>query len=1257
MNRQRYPRLDRSGFPERNDHGLGHHQRSHTYPNRYPPDRVYPDENPPDNYWGEFWRGERGYFRDPPSPGRFTAEPYRPLDDEWSRSSWDTSAEPWPERQPPSPWDRRRRDTAPLFEPSESWKQSHRNESPMLASRRTSTYDRLMPSEQPNGHPEHLPQFIDDFHRPTTSGYSPREYPSHNRSNSYRSEWDAHRWEPIVAHPNEAHGRERRLSHDLRNIHIDPGRDRLLDYPSVLSNRSSPPRPAFAPLGPTPRPRSPTLDVRTSPARQSSSTASKEQQKQRKKRRTRSPSTSSDASRSRLSEVLGTARKDSNSRGESAFVFGLLGGSRGQATSQDLSNPTLLATPTTHSVTRAPASTSLSSPGFTSETARDGYPIPALEKSNLATTSSNLPLNSHIHEVASNLADHGNHKPQKSQRPDASGQTGGNTDIQITTTTSIGDSRSALSITTHLNALQNLPSPSTSWPTNKSTVKAPSTSPTTSRPNLDGLKFTKKHGPEALSKTSSRSSKNDLVAPSKDTKAAPECSFSPVPMQVDPSNDADIAVVAPPLLNQSEPTTKSGDEPKAPPSSRSSLPTTGPKSADIVNAAPAVSSLAIEHVPSPKSCIKLPLIEKSTTSGPKQSSQDHPRVQGRGSGLPAMRNGNGVPHPPLEQPTEDPIVEGKVVADALRLSIIKRLQCDRQTRDERVEPVLNGNLHIAPESVCLKADPLTNEEILVREHQVQKAAVGPRSALIARFTERRIFIEEKAQRLRDEYLSLHENWLASCRRLEDTDRLSAGPEDAALAAAGRGTRRTATTLGDPVRSELEMEQIIATLGNEELTDPNHLAIRNVARIPDMLSVTHGNVEFTLDDTNNRVLDPVTFYMPRTGFEDWTQEEKEIFNERYAAHPKQFGLIADHLPHKSASQCVAYYYLHKKKFIDFRKVITKYAPNKKRRGGRGGGKGKGNALLTDIRRHDDEVASQVRSTRVRKPRFVQVDPSPISTPEPDGNGRRGKRRAAKPVSLAEPEDADEDDQKAKKSGKRARKPKVVATPDESTPAPEGDWSEKDKKAFHDTVGKHGLDYGKLLSVMPDKSAADIHQYARENYKHLQPSEPIPRLDQNTDSGVRVASQSQSGNTPGDGLTIIPAQAPAMYQHNNEQSRVFSGGPGASVPSTVYESAYDTFAPKLVPDWNNSAILTPSSVLPASGMQYRPHTLPVPMQLWTQQVAQLASVYTSQPPYGAHYVSPPTYLPPPTEMTSGRGAYPADASVWAKADMHKYGNPSR
>ncbi|KAF6764305.1 hypothetical protein DFP72DRAFT_871486 [Ephemerocybe angulata] len=162
-------------------------------------------------------------------------------------------------------------------------------------------------------------------------------------------------------------------------------------------------------------------------------------------------------------------------------------------------------------------------------------------------------------------------------------------------------------------------------------------------------------------------------------------------------------------------------------------------------------------------------------------------------------------------------------------------------------------------------------------------------------------------RLSKEYLRLHERWRAHCSALSDHQK-------SVLSAMTRWI-------------------------------PNYLSMRNAATIPDMISVTQGQVDYLFDDTNHLVENPREYFAPDTGIDDWTDEEKRIFIDKFAQFPKQFGIIAEYIPHKTASQCVDYYYLHKKRQIDFRKVVAQLGPKKRKR--RGGGKKKGNALLTDI----------------------------------------------------------------------------------------------------------------------------------------------------------------------------------------------------------------------------------------------------------------------------------------------------------------------
>ncbi|EMD35423.1 hypothetical protein CERSUDRAFT_24032, partial [Gelatoporia subvermispora B] len=226
--------------------------------------------------------------------------------------------------------------------------------------------------------------------------------------------------------------------------------------------------------------------------------------------------------------------------------------------------------------------------------------------------------------------------------------------------------------------------------------------------------------------------------------------------------------------------------------------------------------------------------------------------------------------------------------EGLRLVVKTRLRYDYQTREERVEPVLSSNRAIAdaPRSGAGSAHSLVQEIVHQRLAQEHSASITKQS-LQARFAQRRAALTEKVHRLRDEYMTLHKRWREHCAKLDEVAKASALEE--AAATAGRTTRRS-TALGDAVRSDLEMEQIIASLGNEELTDANHLSARNAATIPDMISVTNGSVDYLYDDTNNIVDDPINFYAPNTGLDDWTEEERQIFLEQFVIHPKQFGII-------------------------------------------------------------------------------------------------------------------------------------------------------------------------------------------------------------------------------------------------------------------------------------------------------------------------------------------------------------------------------
>lgn len=416
----------------------------------------------------------------------------------------------------------------------------------------------------------------------------------------------------------------------------------------------------------------------------------------------------------------------------------------------------------------------------------------------------------------------------------------------------------------------------------------------------------------------------------------------------------------------------------------------------------AVAKLARSHVEAGE--LSPPASDKTLQGEAEIVEKDHAiRPQKETASLLSTEVGMDIDRAPSDN---DKVYAEIPLSDALRMVAKLRFRHDPVTQDARIEPILISNRQLAePEQESEQEQEVTEEPPVhpsqtyvpltteTEEHKEQESAGGhydgTKHSLRKRFAQRQVALAEKVSRLRKEYLALHERWLVHCAKLDEIARASALEEVAATAC--RTTRRT-TAMGDAVRSDLEMEQILASLGNEELTDANHLSAKNAAVIPDMVSVTKGRVEYIYDDTNNLVEDPHDFYKLETGFDDWTEEEKVTLLEKYATHPKQFGIIAKFLPNKTPSQCVTFYYLHKNTTIDFRKVIAQFNTiGKRRRSGRG--KQKGNALLADILKHDDEVGREGTPSSGRRKRG---GPS-SSTPVPPGDSMDETKRATGSVS--------------------------------------------------------------------------------------------------------------------------------------------------------------------------------------------------------------------------------------------------------------------
>jgi hypothetical protein len=314
-------------------------------------------------------------------------------------------------------------------------------------------------------------------------------------------------------------------------------------------------------------------------------------------------------------------------------------------------------------------------------------------------------------------------------------------------------------------------------------------------------------------------------------------------------------------------------------------------------------------------------------------------------------------------------------------------------------------------------------------------------------------LQEKKARLQQEYASMYEHWLVRCAALDEQrppepieepleNTSETPPPQPPAQQMTRATRRTTAIHGMTARSEQDVQDIIANITDQSASDPNILCLTNLATIPDMISVT-SPYTILYDDTNLRIDDPSQYFETLTRKNlDWTEEEKMTLFKTYAQHPKQFGIIADALQHRSQGECVNFYYLNKKKNVNFREIIARFAPaGKKRRGRQAKSKKKGNALLADIQAKkqkdlgvidgDSPAPTPGRAKRATRPttkavskpvsRALEVTPTastsgtPTPTPEPEQvRAPRKRRAAAAGVSaalsrLANTEEADEEEQ--------------------------------------------------------------------------------------------------------------------------------------------------------------------------------------------------------------------------------------------------------
>ncbi|KEP55022.1 Myb-like DNA-binding domain protein [Rhizoctonia solani 123E] len=582
-----------------------------------------------------------------------------------------------------------------------------------------------------------------------------------------------------------------------------------------------------------------------------------------------------------------------------------------------------------------------------------------------------------------------------------------------------------------------------------------------------------------------------------------------------------------------------------------------------------------------------------------------------------------VPSPPSPMPIDEPlnfkfaepVDAGDMPIRSLRDFIVTR-QLDWDKFQANTDAILAENLRLVSQNARPTIDGIHMD---IWDLPTPSGRERLRGILQESFKERDDYVETKVGELEEQYLTLHDAWVRNCakldllaeqRRVKDAEAAAAAAHNVVsepVAAQTRSTRRNpvvnAGVMADAVHSDMEMEKVMNTMRDAAAVDPDLLARPNLAKIPDMISVIEPDmVRLTFDDENGQVDIPLEFYDFRgRAVEQWTPEERAIFIEHHRIHNKRFEKISEHLPHKTTSQCVQYYYLMKK-VPSFRAQVKR---GQRRRLGRGGHQGKASALMADIEKEEDGTTASPRedeSIATRRPRrhaaaaALASTPPPNATPTESTRGRPRSRVAelaransfgterdgsATPASVASdseaggegPDPLDLDamlsSQVSRRGGPgRGRRWAIKgesangngasvrldgAEPPKKRPATTSYWTVAERTTLKQNLLRHGRDWARIAAIIQTKTAIQAKNYYFNNQKEMSVFVKAWEREQAKSNG-----DSASYTTP-EGRLEVGSSTTA----SSTKDKKANAAPVTIQPALSHQSTFAAAAPSSIP----------------------------------------------------------------------------------------------
>ncbi|EEC11848.1 hypothetical protein IscW_ISCW008711, partial [Ixodes scapularis] len=218
-------------------------------------------------------------------------------------------------------------------------------------------------------------------------------------------------------------------------------------------------------------------------------------------------------------------------------------------------------------------------------------------------------------------------------------------------------------------------------------------------------------------------------------------------------------------------------------------------------------------------------------------------------------------------------------------------------------------------------------------HENKKKFQEFRKNLTLYFKKRAQERESREKYLTDTYNQLMQAWLKkmdkrennAARKAKDQKQREFFEKQFPELKKQREDRERFSRAGQRVRSEAELEEIMDGLQEQENEDRK---MRSYAVVPPiLLDVRQRRVRYL--NRNSLVEDLSSDYKERQMHNLWTDQEKELFREKYLQHAKNFSIIASYLERKSVADCVQYYYLTKKS-ENYKQLLRKHNVKKRTR---------------------------------------------------------------------------------------------------------------------------------------------------------------------------------------------------------------------------------------------------------------------------------------------------------------------------------------